>query len=106
MHAFMQKPLSRPVNVYVSSNQASLDKFLFISDIIPNLCGDPGAARQLCLRIHLQASLGGRLGRFVIVSMVQVRHIPVVYLHVTRLVACELPRPLPLPAAEIFPKLL
>lgn len=38
--------------------------------------------------------------------MVQVRHIPVVYVHVTRLVACDDRRLLALPAAEILPKLL
>ena len=56
--------------------------------------------------MHSQASLGGRLGRFVIVTMVQVRHVLVVCVFAAHWAACQAPRLLALPAAAIFRKLL
>lgn len=39
----------------------------------------------MCLRKPVQASLGGRLGRFAIATMVQVRHFPAVLVYLARL---------------------
>lgn len=66
----------------------------------------PRRCDELCIRIQLQASLGGRLGRFVIVTMVQVRHYPVVCVVMACLAACKVRPLLALPAAEIFRRLL